>query len=115
MAASLARDRRCGTRSSLLSDVPTSARRAGDESAVIGAVTAVTGAVTAVIGAVVAVTRRRDRRDRRLQGQCSKPQAAEVLARVGVEPGGLGAWSVSCARDVTRARLPCTGLPVHVN
>ena len=26
----------------------------------------------------------------------------------GVEPGGLGAWSVPCVRDVTRARLPCT-------
>ena len=56
VAASLARDRLRGTRSRLLTGVPTSARRAGGESAVIGAVTARTAAVTAVIGAVIAVT-----------------------------------------------------------
>ena len=55
MAASLARDLLCGTRSHLFTGVPTSARLACVVSAVIGAVTAVTGAVTAVIGAVIAV------------------------------------------------------------
>ena len=56
MAASLARDRRCGTRSRPLSGVPTSARRASAVSAVFGSVTAVTGAEIAVICAVTAVT-----------------------------------------------------------
>ena len=36
---------------------------------------------------------------------------AEARAWVGVEPGRLGAWCVPCARDVTRARPPCTGCP----
>ena len=30
---------------------------------------------------------------------------------VGVESGGLGAWSVSCSCDVTRASRQCTGCP----
>ena len=56
MAAFLARDLRDCTSSRLLSGVPTSARRAGAVSAVIGTVTAVTVAVTAVTVAVTAVT-----------------------------------------------------------
>ena len=46
---------RCGSRSRLLSGVPTSARCACAVAAVIGAVIAVTGTVTAVIGAVISV------------------------------------------------------------
>ena len=41
------------------------------------------------------------------RGRIGRARSVERLVHV----GGLGAWSVSCARNVTRARRPCIGCP----